>query len=47
MHLHILFDPNIKAIQGWKAVVEPWSPQHVRDSLNGATLKRHLHLLIM
>jgi hypothetical protein len=23
--LHILFDPNSKAFQGWKAVVEPWS----------------------
>jgi hypothetical protein len=23
--LHILFDPNIKAFQGWEAVVEPWS----------------------
>ena len=22
--LHILFDPNIKAFQGWKAVVESW-----------------------
>jgi hypothetical protein len=23
--LHILFDPDIKAFQSWKAVVEPWS----------------------
>jgi hypothetical protein len=23
--LHILFDPDIKAFQGWEAVVEPWS----------------------
>jgi hypothetical protein len=23
--LHILFDPEIKAFQGWEAVVEPWS----------------------
>jgi hypothetical protein len=23
--LHILFDPDIKAFQGWEAMVEPWS----------------------
>jgi hypothetical protein len=45
--LHILFDLDIKAFQGWEAVVEPWSLQHVRNLLNGATLERHSHLPTM
>jgi hypothetical protein len=29
--LHILFDPDIKAFQGWEAVVEPWSLARMQE----------------
>jgi hypothetical protein len=45
--LHILFDPDIKAFQGWEAVVERGPSQHARNLLNGAILGRHSHLRAM
>jgi hypothetical protein len=45
--LHILFDLDIKAFEGWKAWLSRGPSQHVRDSLNGATLKRQFHLYVM
>jgi hypothetical protein len=45
--LHILFDSDIKAFQGWEAVVEPWALATWKNLLNGATLGRHSHLPAM
>jgi hypothetical protein len=46
-HLYILFNPDIKAFQGWEVVVEPWSLATCEKFLKCATLGKHFHLRAM
>jgi hypothetical protein len=46
-HFHILFDPNIKAFQGWKAVVDLSSLTTCERFIEYVTFGRHSRLQVM